>query len=348
MDDLLAKKSFVQWIKGECPPEEKEYWDAWLQDDPEHRLQAEQAKEIITALEGEFEIPDPEVELSKLDRIIDQYENRTEHRVNNYKYLYKRSRGAVAAGILFLIVLMGSIYTSWNYSGEREEPEIAEVAQVQEYQTEYGEKLTFRLSDGSKIILNSNSHLKFSSKIEKGLNTEVWLEGEAYFNIAHLEDDQQRTFAVHTGNGSVKVLGTRFSVNTFGNKTRTVLEEGSISIGIENEADNSLREYELEPGEMARFVAQDNKIAIQQVNTRIYTSWIEDKFVFKNTPMEEVKQRIEDTYGLEVILEERFAKEMLSGSIKNDNLDVLTEALAEIMDVTIKKKDQKLIIGTED
>jgi ferric-dicitrate binding protein FerR (iron transport regulator) len=349
MKQLLTKGSFVLWIKGECSPEEKEYWDSWVEEHPEHRHQVEEAKEIITAFESKYETPDPEVELDKLEKLIDSYENQQKQfKNNNYNgfYNYKRSRGSIAAGIIFLIVLLGSVYASWNYPSETEEPEIAKVTPIQKYNTEYGEKLTFRLSDGSRIILNGNSNLKFSSKIKNGLNTEVWLEGEAYFDIAHRNEEQQGTFTVHTEDGSIKVLGTHFSVNTFRDATRTVLKEGKISIRVSNETSDKSNEYKLETGEMAQFNANDNKITVRKVNTQVYTSWTEDKFIFEDTPLAEVARRIENTFGKEVLIDERLANETLSGSIKSDNLDVLIEALAEILDVSVREENQKLIIGS--
>lgn len=348
IEDLLASRSFVMWVKGECNTEEKEYWDSWLRKEPENRILAEDAKEIIVGLMTKYETPDPVVELNKLDQVIDHYEDRNiQLRDNNYKRMYRRSRSSILVGVLFLIVLLGSIYTYWTYPTETEESKIAETKPVQEYSTENGEKLTFRLSDGSRIVLNGNSNLKFSSKIEKGLNTEVWLKGEAYFDITRYSDKQQRTFTVHTEDGSIKVLGTRFSVNTFEKETKTVLEEGRISVRVINESQNEFTEYRMNTGQMAQFSKNDNKITIKEVNTLIHTSWTEDKLIFQNTPMEDIARRITQTFGIEVIVDEDISDKTLSGSIKSDNLEVLTEALAEILNVTIKKQDQKLIIGTE-
>lgn len=348
IEDLLASRSFVMWIKGECNTEEKEYWDSWLQKEPENRILAEDAKEIIMGLMTKYETPDLVVELNKLDQVIDHYEDRNiQLRDNNYKRMYRRSRSPILVGVLFFIVLLGSIYTYWTYPTETEEPKIVETKPVQEYSTEYGEKLTFRLSDGSRIVLNGNSNLKFSSKIEKGLNTEVWLKGEAYFDITRYNDKQQRTFTVHTEDGSIKVLGTRFSVNTFEKETKTVLEEGRISVRVINESQNEFTEYRMNTGQMAQFSKNDNKITIKEVNTLIHTSWTKDKLIFQNTPMEDIARRITQTFGIEVIVGADISDKTLSGSIKSDNLEVLTEALAEILSVTIKKQDQKLIIGTE-
>lgn len=351
MEELLAKKSFVRWIKGTSTIEEKEYWESWLTEEADHRRLVREASEIMSAFNEEYEIPDPQKELDQLNRKIERnertysaaYERQPQH-------FGRKAVSSIAAGIVLVIaVLAGSVAyksNSWIPETTQEKTQATQQVPIKEYNTDYGEKLTFRLSDGSSIVLNANSSLKFSSKIEKGLNTEVWLQGEAYFDIVHLEGDRQRTFTVHTDNGSIQVLGTRFAVNTFRGKTQTVLEKGKVHVQAKGEKPDNQPEYFMEAGEMAKFTAFDNKIAVKKVNTCVYTSWKEDKLIFKKTSMKEVANRIEDTFGIEVVVNKGFADEVLSGSIKSGNLKVLAEALERILEAQIKQQKGKLFIGT--
>lgn len=348
LEDLLADKSFVLWLRGEATAKQKEYWDEWLNNDPDRQLIVREAKDIINTIDNEYEVPDPYDELEKLDHAINQYEsnqqlNRLISSYSNYNHSYRTMARHTAAALLILAVILGGavgfFYINGDLSGSNE---IAETQQTEHYSTDYGEKITFRLSDGSRITLNGNSSLTFSSTKKNGLSTEVWLEGEAYFQITNLEGDKQRAFNVRTNDGTVSVLGTRFVVNTFRGETKTVLEEGRVTINNPG----SIANYELSPGELARFRAEDSTITIKEVNTQVYTSWIEDKLTFENTPMIEVAKRIEDTFGVEVVLSTQLRDETLSGSIKSSNLNVLKEALKEILHTNIKQKKEKLIIGT--
>ncbi|MDZ7691448.1 MAG: FecR family protein [Balneolaceae bacterium] len=245
MDNLLASRSFVLWIKGECSQEEQEYWDEWLKKDPDRKTMVIEAREIIQAVGNEYEASKPRKELEKLNELIDQYEYRNlqSDRVNHHK-MYRRSRGPIAAVVILFVVVIGTVVAYQDFPpGEEKTAEQVPKSIPQEYSTNYGEKLTFRLSDGSNIILNANSELTFSSKVEKGLNTEVWLRGEAFFDITRLEGDQQRTFTVHTKNGSIQVLGTRFTVNTFREQTQAVLEEGKIQVEVRDESADQSPNY---------------------------------------------------------------------------------------------------------
>lgn len=360
LDELLADVSFVRWIREESTSREERYWNQWLQEDPSHKQLVQEAKNLLIAFQKEGEIPNIQGELEELEKQLDleggilnkPYTRFRESKENRTLYP-KRKMLAMAA--VFLIAAIAGLFTFYEYPLFQQDSGIEnreEYTNTQEYRTDFGEKATFRLSDDSKIILNANSHIRFFSGIDEGQSiTEVWLEGEAWFDITHFEDERRRTFTVHTDDGSVEVLGTRFAVKTFESETRAVLEEGKIQIRTRQPRSGSLGTGEqtdstiLQPGEMALFSPQKEGITLEKVNPIIYTSWNEDIWLFEDTPLDEVARRIEDTFGIEVMIQEGLISRKLSGSIKSTSLDVLAEALARILDVEIKQKDQKLFIG---
>jgi ferric-dicitrate binding protein FerR (iron transport regulator) len=67
------------------------------------------------------------------------------------------------------------------------------------------------LPDGSKVVLNANSKLEYPPGFSNNTR-EVYLDGEAYFDIAH---DPGKPFIVHTGSISTRVLGTAFNINAY-------------------------------------------------------------------------------------------------------------------------------------
>ncbi len=65
---------------------------------------------------------------------------------------------------------------------------------------------------------------------------EVWLDGEGYFSIRRNPQGPHRSFIVHTSEGNVEVLGTKFNVNTRDQQTNVVLEEGRINLELNSAA----------------------------------------------------------------------------------------------------------------
>ena len=113
----------------------------------------------------------------------------------------RRWQPVVAAAVFLLIAWGGwwATQTPWN---------------AVRYATDYGETKTVTLPDGSRVILNAHSRLRFSDDWDEPLTREVWLEGEALFKVSkvpHSYDTSQWVkFVVHTG--ATRCLGGRYGL----------------------------------------------------------------------------------------------------------------------------------------
>ena len=107
----------------------------------------------------------------------------------------------------------------------------------QHYATVPGELRTISLSDGSTLLMNTDS--KVSARFSQG-ERRVYLErGQAYFRVAK---DSHRPFRVFVGHDEVRAVGTAFEVRRMGDRAEVVLEEGRLAIfrGVEQAADKPL------------------------------------------------------------------------------------------------------------
>ena len=95
--------------------------------------------------------------------------------------------------------------------------------------TGYGEMKTIVLPDSSVVILNSNSSLRIPEQWSDAEGRQVWLEGEAYFQVQK-QPATVRKFVVHTRQVDVEVLGTKFNVNTRRQQAVVSLEEGKVRL----------------------------------------------------------------------------------------------------------------------
>jgi transmembrane sensor len=100
-----------------------------------------------------------------------------------------------------------------------------EIASAIRYDTAIGATQAVGLSDGSKVQLNTASTIRAAIADDR---REIWLDqGEAYFEVAHLEG---RPFVVHAGNHQVTVIGTKFSVRRDGDKVQVSVLEGRVRV----------------------------------------------------------------------------------------------------------------------
>jgi len=123
----------------------------------------------------------------------------------------------------------------------------APVAQY--YVTAAGERSTFTLADGSRVILDADSEVSVRYSRER---RDVTLDyGQAQFTVAH---DRQRPFIVHAGGGSVRAVGTQFQVRQRDGMTLVTLLEGVVRVAAPPAAlSKGAGEATLVAGEQLRF-----------------------------------------------------------------------------------------------
>ncbi len=222
-----------------------------------------------------------------------------------------------------------------------------ELASVRDIKTGYGQKTSLALPDGSNIILNANSEMTFSNKTESQNEVDVWLNGEAFFEIKHPVGRTKKRFVIHTKDGTITDIGTRFSVNTRADSTSVALVEGAVNVRIDsNYLSKKNSGYLMHLGELALFTKGGHQVKIEKVNPAVYTSWISNNLVFDHTPIAMAARRIEADFGVKVIInDKRLLKRNISGLVRNNNLNALIEGFSKILCVPVRQVSDKVIIG---
>ena len=93
----------------------------------------------------------------------------------------------------------------------------------------FGKMFKLVLSDGTRVALNAGSSLRYPIHFGKEGMRQVYLDGEGYFEVTK---NTAQPFIVSTSRHDIKVLGTRFNVNSYNedNCMQTCLVEGSVGI----------------------------------------------------------------------------------------------------------------------
>lgn len=162
----------------------------------------------------------------------------------------------------------------------------------------YGRRFDVVLSDGTQVFLNSGSSLKYPIKFLEGSNRIVYLTGEAYFEVTK---DKEHSFIVNTDDIDIKVLGTKFNVSHYPEDsiTNTVLVEGSVELyELDMHGKEIIKPVLLEPNFKAEWNKTERKMSVENVDTWIYTSWIQGKLVFRNTAFREIRKGLERKYNV--------------------------------------------------
>jgi len=184
-------------------------------------------------------------------------------------------------------------------------------------QTPKGTKSTIILADGTKVILNADSKLKFPQTFS-GPAREVYLTGEAFFDVTK---NANMPFIIHTDKMNIKVLGTEFNVKSYPGDpvSEATLIRGLIEVTLKDRPSDRiiLRPKEklivanLSPAKTTAVMPSTSpapsKLLISNLHyisetdsAVVETSWIEDKLVFQDESFGNLATDMERWYGVNI------------------------------------------------
>ena len=140
--------------------------------------------------------------------------------------------------------------------------------------------------------------------------------------------DPKRPFIVNTPDFNVKVLGTKFNVNTYNDIKTVVLVEGSVDVLRGRDR------VSITPGEMFAWDSAGNEGRILEVATDNYVSWVNGYLLFENIPLGELLSQLQSLFGVRFFYDAAKASSMrISGKLElRDGLDT---ALLNLKNTTI-------------
>ena len=161
----------------------------------------------------------------------------------------------------------------------------------------YGKRFQVVLSDGTKVHLNAGTSLKYPVKFLNGLSREVFLDGEAFFDVVK---DTKHPFLVNTKSIDVKVLGTKFNVTSYPEDDfiNTVLVEGAVEVFENNQDGDSNPSAILKPGYIATWNKQDKNITVEKADIEQYTAWMNGRLILNEVPFESIQKKLERQYNV--------------------------------------------------
>ena len=216
--------------------------------------------------------------------------------------------------------------------------------------TPIGSKTQIILPDGTKVWLNSESKLTYTSDYN-GQSRDVVLSGEAFFEVVK---NPIKPFVVKTGKIDIKAYGTSFNVKSYPSdlfvettlisgkvtiervttkKTLAVLKPNQKSIFYkEDNGDNlnhilKLAKQKISVDSIIEVNAGEN-IILAQTNTEPETAWKDQKLYFTSETFDEIATKLERWYGVKIHLQsDELINERFTGKFTHN------EPLKQVLEV---------------
>ncbi|MFB9053164.1 FecR family protein [Formosa undariae] len=208
----------------------------------------------------------------------------------------------------------------------------------------YGKRFDIILSDGSHVVLNSGTSLKYPVKFIKGKNREVYLTGEAFFEVAK---NTEQPFIVNANGLSIKVVGTKFNVSAYSEEAtiNTALVEGAVDL-YQEDSFGFEKPISLTPGHLASLNKTNKNISVKETDTSIYTAWINGDIIFKHIPFKLIIKKLERRYNVLIVNNNSALNDQLfTASFESQSLEQILKTFKDNYGINYTIENDKININ---
>lgn len=198
-------------------------------------------------------------------------------------------------------------------------------------------KSSVSLPDGSGVILDRGSSISYDRSFGKKQRS-IHAEGRVFFDVAK---DRKRPFVVETGGLKIKVLGTKFDVDSRQDKVIVSLVEGSVSLSTEEQEKGRT----MSPGEVAVYDRKNGEVNISSGDVRSSMLWCFDRLSFSDATLDKVCHDLSQWYGVNVVLSENlYGKGCINFTITDESLDSVLSIISRTTRVNYRFEGPKSVI----
>ena len=276
-----AASWFARMRSDDVTERERGTFRQWLTADPQHRVAYERL-ERVWSVAGTYASSD------ELNCVMEKEVRRQEAVPRTLQRPGRRNLIAFGlAATLLATVVSGMLLL----------PRLGE----QVYLTGVGESRTVTLGDGSRITLNTSTHVTvdYTSR-ERRVRLD---QGEAYFRVAR---DTTRPFTVQTERGDVTAVGTEFNVYRQNDRITVTLVEGKVVVGP--------GKTPVSAGQTLTVTGENDKPLPQEADVTTHTSWLTRRLIFNDEPLASAVYQF-NRYSREkiVIVDESIGQQRVTG-----------------------------------
>ena len=239
------------------------------------------------------------------------------------------AKTVAAVALIVLMAVSAAIYFRSN------QPNMIQYAEIGALR---GQKASVTLPDGTKITLNSESTLKYSTNYNQS-DRAVELVGEAYFEVAK---NKKIPFVVKAGKLEIEAKGTAFNIKAYptDNSISTTLTEGKIEVKTPVDVLNMI------PNERMEYNNTDQTFRKLTLTDAVGSiGWLNDELSFENATLAEVVANFSRIYNIDIqFASESIKEQRFTGKINNNSLLSVLRIISLTSPIRFEQKDSVVIL----
>lgn len=333
LQDFLEDDAFIRWVSGkEQDAAAAQFWSDFSLLYPAAAKNFDFAVNVIRTYRSQEFWDNKDSKAHLLERITATIEEEGNRKPAGIRWM----RTWMKAAVILLLVTAGGYYLVSQFM----HPSQLVVA------TGYGEKRTITLPDHSVVTLNAASSVTYKSEWTANEAREVWVEGEALFDVKHLNKTSAvQKFIVHTNGISVEVLGTTFNVRSRHGKTNVGLIAGKIKVDYKEVATAKPHAVVMLPGDYIEVA--DNRLVLAKKldKPEKIKRWTQTQLAFTDATLGEIIETLQDNYGYVIKIKEQSLRKLkIEGDINVANVEELLTVITTTLNVKINQPSEKELV----
>jgi len=232
-----------------------------------------------------------------------------------------------AASIALLIALGNSLFFKQKATPPTITPETPAVV-AQNTLIDFSGKQLVHLPDGSTVLLNDNSTLKYDQNSFDSKTREVTLTGEAFFDIKH---NPEKPFIVHTGKVQTRVLGTAFNINAQNSldNIEVTVARGKVQVGDVEKVYGVIT-----PNQQIKVNKSNLSFEQNNVSAAIVTEWKSNYLILDDLNMAEAVSLISQKYKVQILISNEKIKNcrITASFLNEEDLDHVLKVISSVIE----------------
>lgn len=332
-----------RYVTGNATPAERHIIEKWMACDHENSEVVREIKEIwdlSTKENFDVNVKEAWKKFQSRKKSQNQFGDLLKPHNKVYANIYHGFRAAafilvaVIAGFFFQHI--STIQSETDQSAER-----SGFYTMQKMTTDRGEKTRVTFSDGTRVTLNSSSTVRFPREFH-GSERKVYLEGEAYFEVAY---DQESPFIVNTDAAQVRVLGTAFNVRGWSEDPGVdiTVRSGKVSVSSLEQEIEDHADVILEAGQFTRVIKGQGPQFVQSVDPLDHLLWTSGGMHFDNEPFSQVVLDLERRFNVHITVNDAELLDVpYTGTFQYAEVDEVLSVIATSMEVGYNREGSNI------
>ncbi|MCF2505219.1 FecR domain-containing protein [Dyadobacter sp. CY107] len=348
IDELSRDTLFRQWVILRDPGAEQ-FWENWVAANPDKREKIQVARAFLEAFEEQNSAVSDETLSGIVEHVVRQRPSRTVS-------LWRKTTFRIAASILLFVSFA---YFGVRFFRDADRQAISRLRQINPSLVDDAKRRTntstrvqrITLEDGSIVDLYPNSTIQYPAHFQDD-SREIYLKGKAFFSISR---NPKKPFWVYTSTVSTQVLGTSFTVSAVegASQAKVEVKSGRVSVYRLTDVESARKSKQKEragviltANQQVSYANQEGHLVKSVVAQPAALTMIEpDAFKFENTPIADVFNQLETTYGLNVVYDRQTMNECyVTANLSGESLFAQLKLICTVTRSSYEIVDGQIVI----